>query len=159
MPVYDFEMIKWIPKATEAGIILIVGFTLSRGLTALVVRSLKFLDPQASMVMRKLLFHSMFGAFIGWALHRLGVDFKVLIGAAGIFSVALGFASQTSASNLISGIFLIVEKPFVVGDTVRIGEKEGFVLSIDLLSTQIRTFDNLMVRIPNETLMKSPIVN
>ena len=44
----------------------------------------------------------------------------VLLGAAGIVSVALGFASQTSASNLISGLFLLTEKPFGVGDVITV---------------------------------------
>lgn len=151
--------LSWLPRAWEAAVILIVGFIVSRAITALIVRGLRFLDPQAHMILTKVLFYSFFGAFIGWSLHRLGVDFKLLIGAAGVFSVAIGFASQTSASNLISGIFLIMEKPFVVGDTVRVSEWEGVVISIDLLSSRIRTYDNLMVRIPNETLMKSGITN
>jgi small-conductance mechanosensitive channel len=71
--------------------------------------------------------------------------------------VALGFASQTSASNLISGLFLLVEHPFGIGDIVRIGTTTGEVLAIDLLSVKLRTFDNLFVRIPNETLIKSEV--
>ncbi|EQC43868.1 mechanosensitive ion channel family protein [Bacteriovorax sp. Seq25_V] len=87
------------------------------------------------------------------------IDLKVILGAAGIFSVAIGFASQTSASNLISGIFLLLERPFKVGDTIVVGEHRGIVVSLDLLSTRLRTFDNLMVRIPNESLMKSNLTN
>jgi small-conductance mechanosensitive channel len=49
------------------------------------------------------------------ALHQLGVDLSILLGAAGILTVAIGFASQTSASNIISGLFLVAERPFVVG--------------------------------------------
>lgn len=91
------------------------------------------------------------------ALHQLGFDLSVLLGAAGILSVAIGFASQTSASNLISGLFLVGERPFSVGDTISIEHFTGEVLSIDLLSVKLRTFDNLYVRIPNETLIKSPV--
>ena len=45
-------------------------------------------------------------------MHQLGFQLGVLLGAAGMLSVAIGFASQTSASNLISGLFLIAERPF-----------------------------------------------
>ncbi|MCB0361779.1 MAG: mechanosensitive ion channel family protein [Bdellovibrionales bacterium] len=159
MSYFNLSEWEWLPRASEVLLILVFGFIFSRAATALVVKGLRFLDPQAHMIVKKLLFYSLFGAFFGWSLHRLGLDFKVLIGAAGIFSVAIGFASQTSASNLISGIFLIVEKPFVVGDTIRVAEWEGIVISIDLLSSRIRTYDNLMVRIPNENLMKSAITN
>ncbi len=93
------------------------------------------------------------------ALDHLGVNLKVLLGASAVFTVALGFASQTSASNFISGIFLVSEKPFRPGDVIQIGETTGIVISIDLLSTRLRTLDNLLIRVPNESLMKSQITN
>ena len=71
--------------------------------------------------------------------------------------MAIGFASQTSASNLISGLFLVAERPFTVGDVIRVGTTTGEVLSIDTLSVKLRTFDNLFVRIPNESLIKSEV--
>ncbi|HRH92162.1 MAG TPA: mechanosensitive ion channel family protein, partial [Agitococcus sp.] len=80
-------------------------------------------------------------------------------GAAGIFTVAIGFASQTSASNLISGLFLIGEGSFMVGDTIKVNGTIGEVLSIDLLSIKLRTADNIYVRIPNEQLIKSEVSN
>ena len=69
------------------------------------------------------------------------------------------FASQTSVSNIISGIFLISEQPFQVGDLIKVGETKGVVLSIDLLSIKLRTFDNQLVRIPNENLIKNELSN
>lgn len=92
-------------------------------------------------------------------LRQLGLELSVLLGAAGILTVAIGFASQTSASNVISGLFLLGEQPFVVGDTIRVGATTGEVLSIDLLSVKLRTFENLYVRVPNESLIKSEITN
>jgi small-conductance mechanosensitive channel len=83
----------------------------------------------------------------------------VLLGAAGIATVAIGFASQTSASNLISGLFLISERPFVIGEVIRVADTTGEVISIDLLSVKLRTFDNLFVRVPNESLIKAQITN
>jgi small-conductance mechanosensitive channel len=71
--------------------------------------------------------------------------------------VAIGFASQTAASNLVSGLFLIGERPFGIGDVIQVGGTTGEVLSIDSLSVKLRTFDNLLVRIPNETLIKSEV--
>lgn len=53
--------------------------------------------------------------------------------------------------------FLLVERPFSVGDVIRVGSTSGEVLSIDLLSLKIRTFENLYVRIPNETIIKSEV--
>lgn len=90
---------------------------------------------------------------------ELGVSLAPLLGAAGILGVALGFASQTSVSNIISGFFLIAEQPFKVDDVITVGSNSGFVLSIDMLSVKMRTFDNRYVRIPNETIIKTEVIN
>jgi small-conductance mechanosensitive channel len=94
-----------------------------------------------------------------FALQQFGLKMSALLGAAGILGVALGFASQTSVSNIISGLFLIGEKPFAVGDLVQIGDKEGIILSIDLLSIKLRTFNNQYIRIPNENIIKTEVIN
>src|SRR5262245_8789483 len=59
------------------------------------------------------------------ALTHVGLDLSVALGAAGIFTVAIGFAAQTSASNLISGLFLIAERPFRIGDSIQVGATSG----------------------------------
>jgi small-conductance mechanosensitive channel len=92
-------------------------------------------------------------------LREFGVKLDVLLGTAGILTVAIGFASQTSASNVVSGLFLFVDQPFKIGDVIDVGGQVGEVLSIDLLSVKLRTFDNRLLRIPNESLLKSNIVN
>jgi len=116
-------------------------------------------DAHQSMLIQRLTFYVVLGLFTASALSELGVDLSILLGAAGILTVALGFASQTSASNIISGLFLLGEKPFGVGDIVRVGTTTGEVIAIDLLSVKLRTFDNLFVRIPNETMIKAEITN
>ena len=107
----------------------------------------------------RLIFYGFFTLFAVTAIHQLGFRISVILGAAGIFTVAIGFAAQTSASNLISGLFLLGEKPFEVGDSLRVDGDTGEVISIDLLSVKLRTFDNLLVRIPNELLIKSKFIN
>ncbi len=97
--------------------------------------------------------------FIGMALHQLGFKLSVLLGAAGVFSVAIGFAAQTSAANLISGLFVVSERSFQVGDTILVGSHSGEVLSVDMLSVKLRTENNRYVRVPNELLIKSEVVN
>ncbi|MCB1123063.1 MAG: mechanosensitive ion channel family protein [Verrucomicrobiae bacterium] len=92
-------------------------------------------------------------------LVEFGFNPAALLGAAGIVSVAVGFASQTSLSNIISGIFLYWERPFTVGDIIKIGDTTGIVLSIDLMSVKLRQFDNHFVRIPNESMIKSQVTN
>ena len=114
---------------------------------------------QEAMIGRRLTTWVLGSLIFVTALNELGFDLKVLLGAAGVLTVALGFASQTSASNLISGLFLMAERPFVVGDYIQVDNRTGEVLSIDLLSVKLRTFDNLLVRVPNEDIIKKHIVN
>lgn len=111
------------------------------------------------VLFRRLVYWLVLALFIASALNQVGFSLSVILGAAGVLSVAIGFASQTSASNIISGLFLIGEKPFQLGDTIKVGSTVGEVLSIDLLSVKLRTFDNLFVRIPNESLIKSEVTN
>lgn len=136
-----------------------IGFVVARTASTALLRVLgKYLDAQQRMVLQRAVYYLLLALFLISALRELGFSLSVLLGAAGILSVAIGFASQTSASNLISGLFLIGERPFSVGDVIRIGGTSGEVLSIDLLSVKLRTFDNLYVRIPNETVIKSEVV-
>jgi small-conductance mechanosensitive channel len=139
-------------------LILVIGIGLSRRLDKLMNR-FKQLDLAQRVMFTKFARYAVVTLTIAMAMAQLGFDLRVLLGAAGILTVAIGFASQTSASNLISGIFLMIEKPFVIGDTVDVGGTRGVVLAIDLLSCKVRTFNNLMVRIPNETMVKSNITN
>jgi small-conductance mechanosensitive channel len=149
----------WTDVAKIAGL-LVVGFVLARLLSAALGRVLqtRMGEGQAN-TFRRIALYALYALVAVSVLRQLGIDLTVLLGAAGILTVAVGFASQTAASNLISGLFLLVERPFVVGDVVRIGQTTGEVIAIDLLSSKIRTFDNLKVRVPNEQLLKSEIIN
>ncbi len=92
-------------------------------------------------------------------LSVLGVDVISILGAAGVAGIAIGFASQTTLSNLISGIFIVGEKSIKPGDWVQLQGYSGTIESIDLLSLKIREADNSLVRIPNESLIKNPVKN
>jgi small-conductance mechanosensitive channel len=141
-------------------LILAVGLIVLRIITVLSVRmTSKFVSPQHSMLLKKGIFYTGSILILFTALRQMGFNLTALIGAAGIAGIAIGFAAQTSVSNLISGLFLISEKPFEVGDAITAGDTTGIILSIDLLSVKIRTFDNRYIRIPNEKLLNSELVN
>ncbi len=140
--------------------ILVIGLVLARVLSQLTYKAVVApMGAHTAATLRRIVLYALIILSVMVALRELGFSLSVLLGAAGILSIALGFASQTSASNLVSGIFLVAEKAFVVGDTIKVGETTGEVLSIDLLSVKLRTYDNLYVRVPNETLIKSQITN
>lgn len=117
------------------------------------------LGPHHLIVWRRALHNGLLLLFTLAALREMGFNIGVLLGAAGVMTVAIGFAAQTSASNLISGLFLIGEGSFAIGDYIRVGTTEGEVLAIDLLSVRLCTADNLYVRIPNEQLIRSEVIN
>lgn len=115
--------------------------------------------PHYGMLAGKLIFYTGLLILVVTIMGQLGISLAPLLGAAGIVGIALGFASQTSVSNIISGLFLIAEQPFKVEDIITVNGTTGVVISIDVLSAKLRTFDNQFVRIPNETLIKTEVRN
>ncbi|MGY6553096.1 MAG: mechanosensitive ion channel family protein [Wenzhouxiangella sp.] len=143
---------------TRAAILVTVGILLSSLGSRLAARALRpRLSAHVLQLVRRIVFYLILALFLASALRELGFSLAVLMGAAGVLTVAIGFASQTTASNLISGLFLIGERSFEVGEIIKVGQTTGEVLSIDPLSVKLRTLDNLHVRIPNETLIKSEV--
>ena len=157
-----------VDRLSEIAVALIlcfVGFVLARIISNTFIRTIgaRF-NAHQRLVWRRGIFYFIFLLFVIASLKEAGFKLSVFLGAAGILTVALGFASQTSASNLISGLFLIGEGSFEVGDTIQItlirGHTiEGEVISIDLLSVKLLTMDNVYVRLPNEQLIRAPVHN
>jgi small-conductance mechanosensitive channel len=138
----------------------VIGYLVARFVSSATIKTIiKHLTPQQSMLLRRILFYFILSLFLASAIQELGFKIGALLGAAGILTVAIGIASQTSMSNIISGIFMIGERPFEVGHVVKIDVHQGEILSIDLLSVKLRTPENTMLRIPNETLIKAPVTN
>ncbi len=141
-------------------LLLGIGLPVMRLLGMLIRKGLKKkVSEQLIMILSKGVMYTGSTILVIMVLQKAGVQLGTLLGAAGIAGVAIGFASQTSLSNVISGLFLIWEQPFSIGDVLHVGEDHGVVHSIDLLSVQLRTFNNQLIRIPNETLIKSSFTN
>lgn len=145
-------------NAGRAALLMSVGWVVAQLLSRL-SRRIKdnVISPHHKILLAKAVFWVVLGLFLVTALHQLGFKLGVLLGTAGVLTVALGFAAQTSASNLISGLFVLSEESFKIGDIIAVGTTTGEVLSIDLLSVKLRTYDNIFVRIPNETIIKSEV--
>jgi len=149
-----------IETAIRVTLLTLVGLPMARILGTYVVKLFpKHVTRQASMLFGKGITYGISAILILMVMRELGFSLATLLGAAGVAGVAVGFAAQTSLSNLISGLFLIGEKPFQIGDVLKVGELAGVVDSVDLLSVKIRTFDNKLVRIPNEQLIKTQFTN
>ena len=156
----DYATPERLRLAARASAFIVFGFLGVRLLAGIVRRLIrKRVSPQTAMIVRKAIFYTGATLIVINVLQQFGLQLTALLGAAGIAGIAVGFAAQTSMSNLISGLFLISEKPFAVGDVIKVGGTTGLILSIDLLSVKVRTFDNRFVRIPNSTLINSETTN
>lgn len=156
-PVIDFLAAR-APVLGRVVFIVVLALVSVRVLRKGLVRVLKGRLPAAQLALvRTVGGYLLYAIAFTWSLKELGFEPGVLIGAAGVLTVALGFASQTSVSNLISGLFLMAEQPFGVGDVIVVEGITGEVLSIDLLSVKLRTFENVYVRVPNEAMLKSRV--
>ncbi len=123
----------------------------------LAIQSLE--DPRKALSGRKIFVYSFNFILFVLFLNLIKVDMKVVIGATGLMTLAIGFAARTPISNLISGVFLVFERPFVVGNIIEVNDFKGEVVSRNLLSLTLRTLDNRMVRIPNEIVIGSSVSN
>lgn len=110
-------------------------------------------------MMTKLISYIFYILVVMYVLSLFGVKLSAIWGAAGIAGVAIGFAAQTSVSNLISGLFVLGEKTMKVGDVIEVGGVSGTVDSVGLLSVKIHTLNNQMIRIPNSSIINSNFQN
>lgn len=139
-------------------LLIVIGIPVIYGVSHwLRARIARLSSPQRGMVAGKIFFYAGVIILLVTVFTQLGFALAPLLGAAGIFGIAIGFASQTSVSNIISGLFLIAEQPFVVDDVIQVDNIVGRVLSIDTLSVKLATFDNKFVRIPNENIIKNQV--
>jgi small-conductance mechanosensitive channel len=146
-------------------VLILIGVLLAKLCRNMFLRAMNTrFNPHQKLIWGRGVFYFILMLFVISGLREMGFKLSVFLGAAGLLTVAIGFASQTSASNLISGLFLIGEGAFEIGDLIQItlirGQTiEGEVLSIDLMSVKLRTLDNIYIRVPNEQLIKTPVMN
>lgn len=151
---------EMIDKIIRIVLTLVLGLSVIYGLAYAVRRTItRKMTRQSRIVVNRGIVYTGLIILFFIVFRMLEVDLTALFGAAGILGIVIGVASQTSLGNIISGLFLVSEKSFEIGDVVRIGDKSGKVFSIDLLSIKIKTFDNLLLRIPNQTVISTELIN
>jgi small conductance mechanosensitive channel len=162
----------------SSGIIYLTGLFLERGLQALAAFLLLYvvylllskalfrvldraesIEPGLQSVLLKT-FRVVMLVFIGTiVLDQLGVNVAVLIGGLSIAGIIAGFAARDSLENFISGVTILVDRPFSVGDYIEIEDEYGQVDEITLRSTRIRTVRNEILILPNLQMITSRVVN
>lgn len=155
-----FFSIETVDKFIRIVFILVAGVGSIQLISYLIRRSLrKQLSRQRMMIISRTVVYTGYTGLVLIVIRELNYDLTALFGAAGVVGIVIGVASQTSIGNIVSGLFLVSEKSFELGDVVRIGDKTGTVYAIDLLSIKIKTYDNLLIRIPNQTVISTELVN
>jgi small-conductance mechanosensitive channel len=89
----------------------------------------------------------------------LGVNPAGLVAVLGAVTLAFSLALQDILKNFFSGVYLLVERPFRVGDTIKVKEQTGVVENIGVRTTQLRTIDNIQVLVPNMTVFSEVVAN
>jgi len=144
-----------------AGLFVAASLWVSRRLRALLQRRVfprLHLDPGIEFSALRFAHYAVLtlGVFLG--LKILQVDLTGIAVVAGILGVGIGFGLQNVASNFISGIILLIERPITVGDYVTVGDTDGEVRVISLRSTEIVTRDNISIIIPNSEFVPGRFV-
>lgn len=93
------------------------------------------------------------------ALSYVGLNLQNIAIVAGALSVGIGFGLQSIINNFVSGLILLVERPIKVGDRIEVGARMGVVKRINVRATEIATYDNVSVIVPNAELISGQVVN
>ena len=152
------EATLWVPKVAGVVAIFVVFFILAKIIKRIITSAAKRakLDGNlTSLLARTSSITLIIFGFIT-ALGTLGVNVSALVAGLGLTGFALGFAMKDTISNLISGVLILLYRPFEVGNRIKISGYEGVVISIDLRYTKLDS-DNNKVLIPNSKLFTDPI--
>ena len=158
--VYLFGL--FLERGLQAFAAFLLLYLIYRGLSTALYRVLdrsESIEPGLQSVLLKT-FRVVTLVFIGTiVLDQLGLNVAVLIGGLSIAGIIAGFAARDSLENFISGVTVLVDQPFQVGDYIEIEDEYGQVDEITLRSTRIRTVRNEIVILPNSQMITQRVVN
>jgi small conductance mechanosensitive channel len=153
-------IIAALPNLLTALLIFIASIYLARLLSRLLVNVLKRrkADPEVTRLLGQITRWSIIVAGMITALQRF-FDVTAFLAGLGIIGFTIGFALQNVMQNFAAGVILLIQQPFNVGDAIEVKGYAGTILSISLRTTEMRTFDGLIVIIPNGDVLSNPITN
>ena len=145
-----FYIILLVYRAVEA---------VGRVLTDFAARTENTLDDQLAPMATKFLkiFVLIFGFLI--TLQNFGLNVMSILAGLGLGGLALALAAQDTAANLFGSITILLDRPFTIGQLIKVGDTEGFVEEIGFRSTRIRTLYKSLITIPNSVMAKEKIDN
>lgn len=93
------------------------------------------------------------------ALSNVGVNISALLGTLGIGGIAFALAAQDTIKNIFAAFTILTDKPFSIGDTIRIDSYEGTVIDVGIRSTKIRNYDKRIITLPNYKISDTSVIN
>lgn len=148
----------WVPRVGGVVVIVLVFFVLSKLIKSVIIKSsegLKLDSHITSLLARTSNITLTTFGFVT-ALGTLGINVSAIVAGLGLTGFALGFALKDTISNLLSGILILLYKPFKIGNAIKVSGYEGDVVSIDLRYTELNSEGNRIL-IPNSKLFTDPI--
>lgn len=154
-------ILPWVYKAGSAVAILLVGWITIAIIVKITRKALikSALDESVYVLVLRTIRIVLWIVVILTALSRLDMDMKPIITVLGTCGVAIALALKDSLGNVAGGLILVFTKPFVAGDEVEINGQTGVVDHIDIMTTQLHTYDNRIIILPNGNVTNSMIVN
>jgi small-conductance mechanosensitive channel len=151
-----------IGKIVLAVLILVVGYwvtgVLSRFIEPLVVKRLK-IEPNQANLIRRWFRVLLVAGLVMFSLVSVKIPLTVFAFAGGALAIGLGFGMQTMLKNFVSGIILLFERPFRVGDVLDVAGQRGTVTSIGLRASVLQLWDGIETLIPNSSLLENNVSN
>ena len=142
--------------------VLIIGLVLagiiSRWVERAMTRSSRF-EPTVANFLSSVVKYALWALGLVTVLAQFGVETTSILAALGGMALAVGLALQGTLSNVASGVMILVQKPFKVGEAISAGAVTGTVQQIGLFTTELKQFDGLFVMVPNSELWNQAIVN
>ena len=142
-------------------VVLVIGYIVSREIKVWTRNILKRsnIDPNAVGFITEIVYFISLLFVMTIVFGMLGISTSSLVAALGGIGLAIGLALKDNFSNVASGIFILIFRPFNVGDYIVANGVEGTVVEIAIIYTKIRTLGNQMIAVPNNTMTSSIIKN
>ena len=152
------ESTLWVPRVIEVVVIFVVFFILAKIIKRIITKNAERLKLDRSLTSLLARTSSIILIIFGivTALGTLGVDISALVAGLGLTGFAISFALKDTISNFLSGVLILLYRPFKIGNRIKISGYEGIVISIDLRYTELDT-DGTKILIPNSKLFTDPI--
>ena len=152
------EATLWAPKVIGVVVIFAVFFILAKIIKRVITSAAERLEFNENLTLLFARTSSITLTIFGFvtALGTLGINVSALVAGLGLTGFALGFALKDTISNLLSGVLILLYRPFEKGNCIKISGYEGIVISIDLRYTELDSEGNKIL-IPNSKLFTDPI--